>query len=73
MPEMQLRQPTPLGKPRFTFNAHSPFTKTMKGLKKIMKIGDTWYIHRNDLDKVCFHHNMAYGIYKDFVKRLESD
>ena len=38
-----------------------------------MKIGDTWYIHRNDLDKVCFHHNMAYGIYKDFVKRLESD
>ena len=38
-----------------------------------MQTGDTNYIYRNDLDKACFQHDMAYGRYKDLVKKTESD
>ena len=38
-----------------------------------MRTGDTRYIYRNDLDQACFQHDMAYGSYKDLVKRTESD
>ena len=38
-------------------------------LLKIEK--DTNYIYRNDLDKACFKHDMAYGRYKD-LKQLNS-
>ena len=31
------------------------------------------YICKNDLDKVCFQHDMAYGKYRDLAKRTESD
>ena len=31
------------------------------------------HIYRNDLDKACFQHDMAYGNYKNLVKRTESD
>ena len=34
-----------------------------------MQTGDTNYNYRNDLDKACFQHNMAYGRYKDLAKR----
>ena len=38
-----------------------------------MQTGDTNYIYRNDLDKACFQHDVAYGRYKDLVKKTESD
>ena len=38
-----------------------------------MQTGDTNYIYGNDLDKACFQHDMAYGRYKDLVKKTESD
>ena len=31
------------------------------------------YIYKNDLDKACFQHDMAYGKYKDLNKRTQSD
>ena len=31
------------------------------------------FIYRNDVDKVCFQHDMAYGKSKDLVKRIQSD
>ena len=31
------------------------------------------FIYRNDLDKACFQHDMAYGKYKDLNKRTDSD
>ena len=31
------------------------------------------FIYRNDLDKACFQHDMAYGKYKDLNKRTQSD
>ena len=38
-----------------------------------MQTRDTRYNYRNELDKACFQHDMTYVIYKDFVKRTESD
>ena len=36
-------------------------------------MGNTDYIYKNDLDKTCFRHDMAYGKYKDLDKKAESD
>ena len=33
-----------------------------------MQAGNTDFIHKNELDKTCFQHDMAYGIWKDLVK-----
>ena len=66
IPEMHLKQ---LG---FTYSACGPFTKTKKEFKKF-KETDTNYIYKNELDKACFQHNMAYGDFKDLARRTVSD
>ena len=38
-----------------------------------MQTRNTNYIYKNDHDKACFQHNMAYGKYKDLAKRTESE
>ena len=38
-----------------------------------MQTGDTSYTYRNDLDKACFQHDMAYDKYKDLERRTQSD
>ena len=38
-----------------------------------MHIGNTNYIYKNDLDKVCFHHDMAYSKYKNLNITTESN
>ena len=38
-----------------------------------MQTGNTEFIYRNELDKACFQHDMAYGKSKDLVKRTQSD
>ena len=38
-----------------------------------METGDTKYIYRNELDKVCFQHDMAYGDFKDLKRRTQLD
>ena len=47
--------------------------KIKKELKNLSKQEDTHYIFRNDLDKACFQHDMAYGSYNDLIKRTKSD
>ena len=63
MPEMHLKQPD------FTYSACGPFTKN-KG--NFMQTGNTDFIYKNELDKACFQHDMAYGKSKDLVKRTQS-
>ena len=63
MPEMHLRQPG------FTYTACGPFTKTKERIQKFKQTGDSRYIYRNELDKVCFQHDMAYGDFKDLKRR----
>ena len=37
-----------------------------------METGDTNYIYRNELDKACFQHGMAYN-FKDLKRRTFAD
>ena len=63
MPEMHLRQPG------FTYSACGPFTKN----KEFKETGDSKYIYQNELDKACFQHDMAYGDFKDLIRRTFAD
>ena len=38
-----------------------------------MQTGNTDFIYKNELDKACFQHDMAYGKSKDLIKKLQSD
>ena len=38
-----------------------------------MQTGNTNFIYKTELDKVCFQHDMAYDKSKDLVKRTQSD
>ena len=38
-----------------------------------MKTGNADFIYKNELDKACFQHNMAYGRSKDLVRGTQSD
>ena len=67
MPEMHLKQPG------FTYSACGPFTKNKERIQKFKETGDTSYIYKNELDKACFQHDRAYGIFKDLARRTASD
>ena len=55
MPEMHLQQPG------FTYSACGPFTKNKERIEKFMQTGSTEFNYKNELDRACFQHNMAYG------------
>ena len=67
MPEMHLKEPG------VTYFACGPFTKNKERIEKFMQTGNTNFIYKNELDKACFQHDMAYDKTKDLVKRTESD
>ena len=46
--------------------------KTKKELKKL-ETGYTNYVCKNELDKACFQHDMAYGDFKNLARRTASD
>ena len=54
MPVMHLRQPG------FTYSACGPFTNNKERIQKFKETGDPRYIYQNELDKACFHHEMAF-------------
>ena len=65
MTEMHLKQP------RFTYSAYGPFTKN-KELESLCR-QEIQIIYKNDFDKACFQHDMAFGKSKDLTKRTQSD
>ena len=67
MPEMHLKQRG------FTNSACGSFTRNKERIEKFMQTGNTDFIYRNELDKACFRHDMAYGELKDLTKRTQSD
>ena len=67
MPEMHLRQP------QFVYSACGPFTKNKERIQKFKETGDTSYIYKNELDKACSQHDMAYRDFKDLAKRTTAD
>ena len=74
MPEIHLRQPARgASHAGFTYSACGPFTKIKERIQKFKETGDTNYIYKNELDKACFQHDMAYGDFKDLTKRTAAD
>ena len=67
MPEMQLKQ---WG---FTYGACGSFTKNKERIKNFKERGDTEYIYKNELDKACFEHDVAYGDFKDLARRIATN
>ena len=67
MQEMRLK------KPGFTYSACGPFTKNKERIEKFMQAENTDFIYRNELNKACFQHDMAYGKSKNLAKRTQSD
>ena len=67
MPKMHLKQPS------FTCSACGPFTKNKERIEKFMQTGNIDFIYKNELDKACFQHDMAYRKSKDLEKRTQSD
>ena len=56
----------------FTY-ACGPFTKNRERIQKFKETGDSRYIYQNELDKVCFQQDMAYGDFKDLTRKTASD
>ena len=67
MSEMHFKQPG------FTYSTCGPLTKNKERIEKFMQTENTNFIYKNELDKACFQHDMAYGKTKDLVKRTQSD
>ena len=68
LPEMHLKQS------RFIYdNFLWQFLKRKEEFKNLYKQEIQIIFIRNDLDKDCFQHDMAYGKYKYLTKRTESD
>ena len=64
---MNLRQP------KFTFSVCGPFTKSKERMQRFNETGDSRYIYENELDKVCFQHDMTYLYFKCLTRRTASD
>ena len=67
MPEMHLKQPG------FTYRNCRPFTKNKERIQKFKETEDTSYIYKNEPDKACFQHDMAYRDFKNLARRTASD
>ena len=67
MREMHLKQPG------FTYSACGPFIKNKERIQQFKETEDTKHIYRNELDKVCFQHDMLYWDFKDLARRKAPD
>ena len=64
---MHLRQPG------FPYSACRPFTKNKERIQKFKELEDSWCIYQNELDNTSFQHDMAYGDFKNLIRRTTSD
>ena len=55
------------------YSACEPFTKYTQRIQDFLNTGKLNYIYKNDIDKACFQHDMAYNKFKDLEKRTQSD
>ena len=69
----ELMAETHLKQPGFAYSPCGPFTKNKEKIQKFKETGEASYIYKNELDKACFQHDMAYGDFKDLAKRTAFD
>ena len=59
--------------PGFTYSAWRPFTKNKERIPKFKETRDSRHNYQNELDKVCFQHDMAFEDFQDLPRRTASD
>ena len=57
----------------FTYSVCRLFTKNKERIQNFKETVDKSYIYKNEFDKACFQHDMAYGDFKDLARRTASD
>ena len=57
-----------LKQPGFTYSACGPFTKNKERIQKFKETNTKNYIYKNELDKACVQHDMAYGDFIDLAR-----
>ena len=62
-----------LKQPGFTYSACGPFIKNKERIEKFIQTRNVDFIYKNELDKACFQHDMAYVKSKDLAKKTQSD
>ena len=62
LPKLHLKQPG------CTYSACVPFTKHHEIIQKLRETGNLKHLNRNELDKACFAHDVAYSDSKDLAK-----
>ena len=65
MPDLEIRQP------EFFYRICRSLTKNKERIQKLQKKGDSWYFYQNELDRACFHHDMAYGDFKHLPRKKQ--
>ena len=55
------------------YSACGPFTKHRQRINQFIQDGKLSHIYKNELDKACFQHDMAYNKYKYLRGRTQSD
>ena len=68
MPELHLVDPIVK-----KYSVCGPFTKHKKRIQDFMQDGKLSNIYKNELDKACFQHDIAYNKFKVLKKRTQSD
>ena len=48
-------------------------TRNKERIETFMATGNGDFVYKNELDKACFQHIMAYGKSKDLVKRTQTE
>ena len=61
-----------LKQPGFMYSALQT-TKKKERIQKFKETRESRYIYLNEIDKVCFQHDMAYGDFKDLPWIIASD
>ena len=69
----ELMAETHLKQPGFAYSPCGPFSKNKEKIQKFKETGEASYIYKNELDKACFQHDMAYADFKDLAKRTAFD
>ena len=53
-----------------TYCSFGTFTKSKERVQNFKETGDLQYIYQNELNEICFQHDIAYGDFKDLTKFL---
>ena len=57
----------------FIYSTYEPFAKNKERIQKFNGTRDSRYIYLDELNNACFQHDMAYGDFKDLLRRAPAN